>query len=88
MIMGWLSVSEYMPRIPKGKYAVRVLVVTKEDGCRPYVQSAMYSKTDKLKHYKNSKLKYDFVDLDFDGEWWPLGDPVTHWMYYPDPPRD
>lgn len=91
----WISVKDKLPKIPKGDYAVAVLVATYdscyESLCRGYgynVHEGMFGKRKKNELFKGSK-KNDFIELYLgkDFYWGPTIDPVTHWMYLPKPPK-
>lgn len=71
----WTSVEEALPEIPKGLYAVQVLVTTLDSiheetcpGCGQYVQTATYGSTtdrkgNKLEYFKHSNKDFDFMEL-------------------------
>jgi hypothetical protein len=94
----WIDVDDRLPIIPEGKYGIRVIVATFDpiydeisgDGYEVYQASYSYTKGRSM--YKNSDLKEDFMTLYIGGkahsEYGPIGDPVTHWMYLPKPPKE
>lgn len=87
--MEWISVKDRLPEIPKGNYAVSV-IVAEYDPCYPgySVHSVMYGK-----YVKNALFpKIDgmgFMTLYYGKtiQWGPCQDEITHWMYMPEPPE-
>lgn len=100
--MKWISVKDELPKIPKGRYAVAVIVAEFDPGYESLcigrgfdVIHAMYGKVDNYRKkrmglFKHWKKKEDFMQLYLggrDSEWGPFCDEVTHWMYMPKPPK-
>lgn len=95
----WISVDEALPVIPEGRYGVQVIVAmfdaTYEEinpGHGYDVIQYSYHKTtgrDGKKHmgYEWCELDADFMEFGSDGYAYPSSDPITHWMYLPDPPK-
>lgn len=79
--MNWISVKDKLPKIPKGKFSIQVIVATFD-----YIYEEI-----------NSGKGHDVYQATFDGEfkeWYHdmssgnsklmnITDPVTHWMYLP-----
>ena len=91
----WVSVRDRLPKIPKGDHAVRVLVASYDSAyesvCRGYghsVHECMFGRWRKSSLFKAAR-KNDFMELYYGKEalWGPLMEPITHWMYLPDPPQ-
>lgn len=95
----WISIEDALPKIPKGKYGIHVLVAafdsTYEEinsGCGYSVYEYGYLLTidrygNKRKGYEVSALVADFMEIASDGSAYPSGDPITHWQYKPEPPH-
>lgn len=95
MKMKWIKVEDALPIIPEGYYSVKVLVVTFDEcyeelnpGKGHQVTDAMFGKWEKSELFEASE-KNDFMELYYGQTtfWGPVPDPVTHWMYLPDPPK-
>ena len=92
----WISVKDRLPKIQKGYYAVCVLAAVYdpcyESICRGHgydVRECLFGKWKKSKLF-NAARKNSFMELYHGKEssfWGPIPDPVTHWMYLPDPPQ-
>lgn len=97
MMMEWISVNDDLPVIPEGKHAVRVIVATFDSvydelsGGNGYsVYQVFYGPTKDKKFFNPDSLEFDFYEgyygyKEFD--YGPTGDPVKHWMYFPEPPK-
>lgn len=92
----WISVNDSFPEIPEGEYAVSVLVAVFDSvyeelnpGNGYEVYECTFGKREKSALFDASK-ENDFMVLYYGSEdkniWGTTGDPVTHWMYLPDPP--
>ena len=87
--MQWISVKERLPVIPPGKYGITVLVTTFDHiyeeinpGKGQSVETASYQiLKGGVKDFQT--LYVGGVEGSYFG---PTGDPVTHWMYLPEPP--
>ena len=98
--MEWISVDERLPVIPEGKYGVHVLVAMFDEVFEEINPGRGYSvleygyhlTTDregkKHKGYEWCKLNADFMEFTRDGYALPSGDPITHWMPKPGPPKE
>ena len=80
---GWVSVEERLPEIPKGKFGVSVIVAVFDSvyeeinpGYGTDVQHMIYDG----EGFKGLLIGSDCFDYTH------TVDPVTHWMYEPDPP--
>jgi hypothetical protein len=92
----WISVKDELPKIPKGDYAVAVLVAKYDSfyeslyrGYGYSVRKGMFGKWKKGEFFKGTR-KNDFMELYHSKNsccWGPTTDPITHWMYLPDPPQ-
>lgn len=98
--MKWISVKDRLPKIPKGQYGISVLVVTFDEiydelshGKGQDVSECTYGLLHdchdrRFPMFKGNKKTEDFYCCYYpDGEPGPMGDPVTHWMYLPRPPK-
>ena len=98
--MEWISVDDRLPIIPKGYYGVQVIVAAFDEvyeeinpGHGYSVYQHGYHKTttmkgEKHKGYEWCELEADFIEFTRDGFALPSGDPITHWMPLPDPPKE
>jgi len=70
----WISVFKELPKIPKNRYAVSVLINVIDDGYNPLVSDV----------YQASFIDGKFKSLLIpSGEWMEIMDHVTHWQYLP-----
>ena len=84
--MEWIRVKDELPKIPKGKYAVSVITAVHDSiydelspGNGTHVDNMIWDGKDFLTlGIGNCEPHYDF---------YPTWDPVTHWMYEPEPPK-
>jgi hypothetical protein len=97
----WVHVDDGLPEIPKGKYAVSVLVTMFDNMDGPdgtwYVGNCIYAFTTDRKGKKNQWFKGSNKEADFqqlyyspaiDTDWGPTGDPVIYWAYMPEIPKN
>ena len=82
--MNWISVTDSLPSMPSDKCGITVLVAVYdsvyEEICpgRGYdVMTMMFDGTNFLEYIVGKNY----------GFYIPAGDPVTHWMYLPEPPN-
>lgn len=99
----WFGISEGLPVIPEGRYAVKILVMVFDSSlekCFPgsghNVLEAMYGCTTnkegkKCGAWTNSELLFDFQTLEPgvfpDSDWMPIIDRVVAWAYWPEGPK-
>ena len=75
----WISVKDRIPEIPDGQSGICVIVAVFDD---------VYEKINPghgYEVYEANFYKGQFETL-ADGEWFPIVDEVTHWMFLPNPP--
>ena len=81
--MNWIDVNDRLPVIPKGKYAIEVIVAVFD-----YVYDELtgngYSVTTRM--YNDEDGFRELVYGNGGTEWVTSIDPVIYWMYKPDPP--
>ena len=86
----WISVKDRLPVIPKGRYGVPVLVATFDPNQGYEVRDCSFGNV-KGKKMFGDQTGNDFMEMYIGGSegttWGPTGDPVTHWMYLPKPPK-
>lgn len=95
--MKWISVEERLPKIPKGKHAISVIVAEFDPcyeelnpGCGYDVHSCMFGKYKKNELFPEECKENQFLCLCYGNNssfWVPVADIVTHWMYFPKPPK-
>jgi len=95
--MKWISIKDSLPMIPKGKHGVAVIVAVYDstyaeccggDGYSVY--QASYSSTVNSKHFGPNPPDFAFQTTYYgnnDYYYGPIMDEITHWMYFPDPPK-
>lgn len=101
--MKWVSVKDALPVIPKGKYAIQVLIAEFDPvfeeinpGKGYTVRQATYGYTktkngESISEFFSFAPKKDFMQLCYGEQtgvqWGPIFDEITHWMYLPEPPK-
>ena len=87
--MYWIDVNDKLPEIPKGKYGVSVIVAKFDPVYAELNNGNGYSITSATYHFTKSG-EIDFEELYIGGEegsyYGPMGDRITHWMYFPKHP--
>ncbi len=99
-ISDWIDIEERSPQVPVDKFGIRVLVATFDstfaelNNGRGYdVQECGYgtvvSRNGTIQPYFAGcdPTKFYFYEIHSTEGLMPLGDPVTHWMYLPEPPN-
>ena len=95
--MKWIKVTDELPKIPKGKHAVSVLVceydpIYDEDENDPTKSRKMglyvnrFVSYGKYRDYITGLDIFGFCEMLNEGGWCPPTDQITHWMYLPEPP--
>jgi len=83
VLKNWISVKDALPEIPEGKYSISVIVAV-------YDPVFAEGKADPRSGYDVYQVIFkdgQFVDIiTANGEFYPISDEVTHWMYMPEPP--
>ena len=78
-VMAWISVDDELPQIPKGKHSVSVWMS---------VFDPVFEEICPGKGASTQGGIYDgkvFKELLLNGDFYPVADIVTHWMYLPEP---
>lgn len=89
----WYDATKHLPEIPKGMYAIEVIVAT-WDGDFQDVYECSYGKTkNRYGDVINNSFTEEeqFMEMYIDGNgkftWMPIMDKVTHWKYMPIAPE-
>lgn len=90
MEMEWIDVNERLPEIPEGQFGVSVIVAVYDSMYAEFSGADGYSVYGAVYHTAE-RGEPDFEALYIGGkegaEYGPIIDDVTHWMYYPEPPK-
>ena len=80
----WINVDEALPKIPEGQHAVSV-IVSVHDPEYENIRPGRGSHTGHCSY--NEERGFMTIGYGGKGQWdfYPMIDPVTHWMYEPEP---
>lgn len=91
--MEWINVKDRLPEIPKGKFAVSVIVAEFDRVFEEISPGRGYSVGQKMWMLVPDTEEYWFCDLLIGGgdgsttRWDVVSDEVSHWMYLPESPK-